>query len=165
MDYIRYYGQDKLGGINFAAAATKIGSSEANALLGKDFLAVIPALYSPELETNIQALQAFMKLLSFKELSQEDHYLMLGYNAIVTPLVRRGLFKRRQDNDDLLAQLKVPLLISQGREDRIVLETTAAHHASLVPHAQVSYYEQAGHLTFLEDSARFNSELANFIRG
>jgi pimeloyl-ACP methyl ester carboxylesterase len=162
MDYLRYYGQANLGGLNFAAAATKIGSAEANALLGQDFLALIPGLYSPELETNLQALQAFVRLMHFKEPDPEDFYMTLGYNAAVPPLVRRGLFKRRQDNDDLLAQLTVPLLLSHGLEDAIVLPATARHHAQLVPHAQASYYEQTGHSLFKENPARFNAELASF---
>jgi pimeloyl-ACP methyl ester carboxylesterase len=162
MDYIRYYGQANIGGINFAAAATKIGSPEANAMLGKDFLATIPGLYSPELETNLQALQAFVRLMSFKELEPEDYYMTLGYNAVVPPLVRRGLFKRKQDNDDLLAQLTVPLLITHGLEDEIVLLAEGQHHAQIVKHAQTSYYEQTGHCSFKENPARFNTELAAF---
>ena len=36
--------------------------------------------------------------------------------------------------------------------------------AALIPHAQMSWYDEVAHGPFMEDAARFNDELAAFTR-
>lgn len=130
--------------------------------LGPRFLATVPGLFSANAVESMTALQAFVRLLTLGGLDPEDSYLFLGSAAAVPPGVRQALLSRTLDHDALLAGLRAPVLITHGLEDEIVLPSMAEHNASLIPHAQTSYYPRIGHGTFWEDPNRFNSELRAF---
>jgi pimeloyl-ACP methyl ester carboxylesterase len=65
-------------------------------------------------------------------------------------------------HDDLLERLTIPVLITHGLDDEIVLPAIAEHHARLIPHAKTSWYEGIGHTPFREEPDRFNAELRAF---
>ena len=50
-DYIRYYGQENLGGLIFVAAGTEMGRDEANTLYGAEFLQLVPGFFSTDYAT------------------------------------------------------------------------------------------------------------------
>jgi len=68
------------------------------------------------------------------------------------------------DSDDVLRALSVPLLVSHGRAERVVLPAMAEHVLSVCPTAEASWYDGVGHAPHLEDPARFNRELAALTR-
>jgi non-heme chloroperoxidase len=80
----------------------------------------------------------------------------------VPPEIRGALIAREIDSDDVLACLSVPVLVTHGREDAIVLPSMADHTLELCRTAVPSWYEGVGHMPFLEDTERFNRELAAF---
>jgi hypothetical protein len=59
-DYIRYDGQENLGGLIFVAAATEMGRDEANTLYGAEFLQLVPGFFSTDYSIGSAALQQFM---------------------------------------------------------------------------------------------------------
>ncbi len=63
---------------------------------------------------------------------------------------------------EALRCVRVPVLITQGLADAIVLPRAAEMVAEAVPQARISWYEGCGHSPFYEDAARFNAELAEF---
>jgi non-heme chloroperoxidase len=71
---------------------------------------------------------------------------------------------REIDGDDVLRTLQVPLLVTQGRADIIVLPAMAEHILATCPTAEPSWYDGVGHTTVLEDPDRFNRELAELTR-
>ncbi len=81
------------------------------------------------------------------------------------PEVRGALFARSIDATDVLARLSVPVLISHGRRDRIVLPSMAEHALDACATAEMSWYEGVGHMPFHEDAGRFDRELARFAAG
>jgi pimeloyl-ACP methyl ester carboxylesterase len=81
---------------------------------------------------------------------------------VVPPYVRQDLFSRTLNYDDLLPQLRRPVLITHGTEDAIVLHTMSEHNARLLPRAIVSSYAETGHAPFWEAPERFNRELRDF---
>lgn len=81
----------------------------------------------------------------------------------VPPQVRGALITRQIDNDDVLARLSVPVLVTHGREDAIVLPSMADHTLEHCKTAVPSWYEGVGHMPFLEDTERFNHGLAAFV--
>jgi pimeloyl-ACP methyl ester carboxylesterase len=83
---------------------------------------------------------------------------------IVPPRIRLALVTRDLNNDDVLCGLSVPVLISQGRSDTLVLPAMGEHILRTCARATASWYEGVGHLPFLEAPDRFNSELAEFAR-
>jgi pimeloyl-ACP methyl ester carboxylesterase len=82
---------------------------------------------------------------------------------VVPPEVRGALIAREIDSDDVLARLSVPVLVTHGREDAIVLPSMADHTLEHCQNAVPSWYEGVGHMPFLEDAERFNRELAAFV--
>lgn len=161
-DYLRVHGEGRLGGVHLVGAATKIGTKEARARFGQDFLALVPGFLSEVAEESVGALATFVRLCVRDEPPPADLYFFLGYNVTVPPHVRRGLFSRKVDNDDVLARITRPVLITHGQEDAIVLPLAAADHAAAIPHARTSFYRDIGHAPFWEDAPRFNRELREF---
>jgi non-heme chloroperoxidase len=87
---------------------------------------------------------------------------MLGYNISVPPAVRLGMFSRRIENDDLLAKIRKPVLITHGTADAIVKPAAVDEHKRALPHAQVHLVANAGRGPFWDDVATFNERLHAF---
>ena len=113
LDYIRYYGEDAIAGINFIGGVTKLGSSEATSFLTPELLSLVPALFSTDAEQSVASLQELLRLFFAETPTDEELSLMLGYNVSVPPYVRKALFGRSLDNDDLLTQIRKPVLITR----------------------------------------------------
>jgi non-heme chloroperoxidase len=84
--------------------------------------------------------------------------------VLVPAQVRANLAARELDCDDVLAALEVPLLVTQGRADTVVLLARAEHVLATCPTAEASWYDGVGHVPHLEDPERFNRELADLVR-
>jgi pimeloyl-ACP methyl ester carboxylesterase len=102
LDYIRHYGEDRIGGLQFVGAVTKLGSEDAMSVLTPEFLNIVPQFLSTDAETSVRGLDGLLRLCFAREPSASERFLMLGYNASVPPYVRHGLFSRAFHNDDLL---------------------------------------------------------------
>ena len=162
LDYIRHYGEDNIGGINFVGGITRLGSEEATAVLSPEFLNLVPGFFSTDVEESVRSLQSLLRLCFAREPSIQDLYLMLGYNVLVPPYVRQGLFSRSFDNEDLLPKIRKPLLITHGAVDAVVKPAIVDQHKSSVSHAQIEIMENAGHAPFWDDAATFNRQLRMF---
>jgi non-heme chloroperoxidase len=161
-DYLHQYGEEAVGGVHLTGAVSRLGEPVLP-FLGPRFLATVPGLFSADAEESISSLRTFVRLLTFNELNSAYSALILESCAAVPPWVRQELLSRTLDYDSLLAGLSLPVLISHGLEDEVVLPAMGEHHARLIPHAQTSYYPNVGHATFWEDPDRFNSELCSFV--
>jgi non-heme chloroperoxidase len=64
----------------------------------------------------------------------------------------------------VLRTLQVPVLVTQGRADTVVLPAMAEHVLATCPVAEPSWYEGVGHTPHLEQPERFNRELATLTR-
>ena len=71
---------------------------------------------------------------------------------------------REIDDDDVLRALEVPLLVTHGRADTVVLPAMAEHVLATCPTAEASWYDGVGHAPHLEEPERFNRELAELTR-
>ena len=162
-DYLRFYGEDAIAGINLVGAVSKLGTDASMGIIAPEFLTIAPGFFSNDVEESVRALQVFMRMCVCAEPTPEDFYFFLGYNVIVPPYVRQGLFSRSLSNDDLLPRLRKPVLITHGRDDAIVLLAAAEQHAAAIRHAQTSFYPNVGHAPFWEDAPRFNRELRAFV--
>ena len=81
---------------------------------------------------------------------------------VVEPEVRGALISREIDSDDVLSGLSIPVLVTHGRADTVVLPSMAQHTLDVCPTATASWYDDVGHMPFHEDAARFNRELGEF---
>jgi pimeloyl-ACP methyl ester carboxylesterase len=158
-DYVREYGDENLGGIVFVGAGTQVGTEDAKTHYGPGLKPILGML-DPRQEINIPSTAEFLRIATANPLSPEEYQEAFAYNMAVSPEVRLGLFSRTIDGNDALAKIKVPVLIVQGEKDTIVLVAAADYIAAKVKHAKKSYYPNAGHIPFVEDSERFNREVA-----
>jgi pimeloyl-ACP methyl ester carboxylesterase len=163
-DYIRHYGQDNLGGLIFVAAATEIGRDEANALLGAEFLQLVPGFFSTDYATGSAALQQFMGMATYEELDPHTFYSLVGFNSVTLPASRQGMFMRALDNGAILQTITVPSLIVQGRDDRIVLSASSDNIARHIPHVSRVDYDHCGHVPFVEAAEQFNRDVTAFLQ-
>jgi pimeloyl-ACP methyl ester carboxylesterase len=99
-----------------------------------------------------------------KPVAAEDFEAALCWNMAVAPRVRASLAAREIDGDDVLRGLGVPLLVSHGRSDTVVLPAMAEHVLATCPTAEASWYDGVGHVPHLEEPGRFNRELAALTR-
>ncbi len=163
-DYIRCYGQDQIGAINFVAGAVKLGESAFGTLIGPGFLDHFADATADDLPTSIRAVRGLLGAFSATPLPAADTETLLAASMIVPARIRASLAAREIDCDDVLGALEVPLLVTQGRLDTIVLPAMAEHILAVCPTAQTSWYEGAAHVAHLEQPERFNHELAELAR-
>jgi non-heme chloroperoxidase len=157
-DYVRAYGQDGIGAINFVGAAVTLDAGFND--IGPAFLAAAPAGADPDLPTRIAGLRRFWHSMTADPLDLADLETGLCSSISVPPQVLGALVSRHIDSDEVLAELRVPVLVTHGRRDQVVSPSMADHILEVSPTAQASWYDGVGHAPFLEDPARFNRELA-----
>lgn len=88
----------------------------------------------------------------------------LAASMTVPTKVRTFLGGRPAAYDEVLRKITVPVLVTQGRDDSVVLPAMSEHTLSLVKQRKGSFYEGVGHSPFSEAADRFNAELAAFVR-
>ena len=81
-----------------------------------------------------------------------------------SPDPRQPGVAREIDGDDVLGILEVPVVVSQGRADTVVLPAMTDHILATCPAAESSWYEGVGHTPHPEQPERFNPELAALVR-
>jgi non-heme chloroperoxidase len=162
LDYVRRNGQDKIAGINFVAAAVVLSPKAFGSLIGPGFLENAPDACRDDLPTNIVAMRRFLRACMARPVSQDDFEEMLAFNMIVKPQVRGALIQRELDFASLLESITVPVLVTHGRSDSVVLPAMSDYILKHCKAAEVSWYEGVGHAPFLEEPLRFNDELKRF---
>jgi pimeloyl-ACP methyl ester carboxylesterase len=164
-DYVRAYGQDAIGGINFLDAAVTLDAAALGTLIGPGFLDHIQAATADDLPTNIGAMRRFVRACVAKPLPADLFEEALCWNIVVPAKVRLALVQREIDSDDVLRGLTVPVLVTHGELDTVVLPAMAEHILATCPMAKVSWFAGVAHAPHLEKPARYNSELAAFAGG
>ena len=163
-DYVRTHGQERIAAIDFAGGAVKLGSAAFGMLFGPGFLDHFADLTADDLPTNIRGVRAMVHGFAAKPLPPDDFETLLCSGTAVPARIRANLAAREIDCDDVLRALEVPLLVTQGREDTVVLPAMAEHVLAACPTAEASWYDGVGHVAFLEEPERFNRELAALTR-
>ena len=158
-DYLAIHGATGLAGLNYVDAVSKSDPG----FFGEG-LKVQPLMFSDDLATNIAATRAFLHSCFEKQPSREEFETMLAFNMMVPPKVRANMGGRTLTMDDTLKALNLPVLVTHGAADKLCLVAAAKHTAATIPGAKLSLYDGVGHAPFWEDTARFNAELAAFVR-
>jgi non-heme chloroperoxidase len=163
-DYVRAYGQGRIGAINFVEGAVQLGEAAFGTLIGPGFLTHFVDATADDLPTNIRAMRSFVRTCVVKPVSDDDLESAICWNVVVPAAVRANLGTRELDYDDVLRTLDVPLLVTQGLADSVVLPAMAEHIVAVCPAAEASWYDGVGHVPHLEEPERFNRELAALTR-
>jgi pimeloyl-ACP methyl ester carboxylesterase len=159
-DYLKVHGTAKLAGLNYVDAGQKADP----AFVGPN-LKNLALMASEDLAVNIAATRVFLHGCFSRQPTAEEYEIMLAFNMMVPPKVRLGLANRPLDIDDILRNLKLPVLVTHGSEDKNSNLIAAEYTAKMIPGAKLSVYQGIGHSPFFEDAPRFNAELAAFVRG
>ena len=163
-DYLRAYGQGRIAGVNFVGGGVKLGEAAFGTLFGPGSFDHFADATADDLPANIRGMRAFLRACLVKPVSADDFETALCWNMAVAPGVRASLVAREINGDDVLAALQVPLLVTQGRSDTVVLPAMAEHILAICPAAEASWYDGVGHAPHLEEPERFNRELAALTR-
>ena len=156
LDYLRHYGEDGIGAVNFVGGVTKLGSEQAASVLTAEFLGLVPGFFSSDTEESVRSLESLLRLCFANELAREDWYRMLGYGVSVPPYVRQALFSRAFDNDDLLPKLKRPILITHGSSDAVVKPSVIDEQMMRISSAKIRMLA-TGHACFWDDALGYNA--------
>ena len=163
-DYVRAYGQDQIAAVGFVEGAVRLGEAAFGTLIGPGFLDHFADATADDLPTNIGAIRSFVRACVVKPVPDDDLETAVCWNIVVPAAIRANLAAREIDYDDILGALKVPVLVTQGRADSVVLPAMAEHVLATCPTAEASWYEGTGHVPHLEEPERFNRELAALTR-
>ena len=159
--YLMVYGDVRLGGVNFVASQV----IEEPRFRGPSAPQPLPEDLT--LAGEIEAAIAFLDGCYGRKPSEAEFRRALAYNMKVPPSVRRaigGWSTEAAATRAALARVRVPVLVTHGRADTVVLPAAAEAVVEAVPHAKLSWFDGCGHSPFAEDAERFNDELFAFVR-
>jgi non-heme chloroperoxidase len=160
-DYVRAYGDAAIAGINLVGGSVLLRRPSFDHI-GPGLRANAEGACAPDLRTNIAAIRRFLRSCTAQPLGDELWEAALCWNMIVPAEIRGALFSRDIDAVDVLARLSVPVLVTHGTADAIVLPSMADRTLKHCPTATASWYEDIGHFPFIEATERFDHELAVF---
>jgi non-heme chloroperoxidase len=63
-----------------------------------------------------------------------------------------------------LPKIKIPTLIMQAKQDKIVAYALAEQMNKAIKGSQLIPFENSGHALFLEEKDKFNQELIKFLK-
>lgn len=159
--YLMIHGDARLGGVNFVASQVIEDPSCRGPGAPK------PAPENPTLAEEIEAAIAFLDGCYSRKPVEAEFRRALAYNMKVPAAVRRAIAGWSTEAAPTVAALekvRVPVLITHGRADTVVLPLAADMSLAAMPHARQSWFEDCGHSPFCEDAPRFNAELADFVK-
>jgi non-heme chloroperoxidase len=167
MDYLSVKGLANVGGVVFVVS-NMASTSAANPpnYFGPGVLNYFADLLSPNLTKSIPATINFLKAVPKHPFGADDFACALGYNMLMPSGPRAAIFARAKDDYDtlLMPKLKasgVKTLVVNGDQDTVILPAAAEAIANLTGGKRLVY--DAGHAPFLEQPARFNTDLAEFV--
>jgi len=158
--YLMVHGDEGIAGLNFVASQV----IEDARCRGPMAPRMPPEGQS--LADEIEAATAFLDGCYGRKPDEAEFRRALAYNMKVPGAVRRAIAGWSTDAADTiiaLRKIRVPTLITHGREDAVVLPVAVDMTQSAIPHAQVSWFDGCGHSPFCEDVTRFNGELMAFV--
>lgn len=159
--YLMVHGDARLAGVNFVASQVIEDPS------ARGPGAPRPMPENPSLAEEIDAAIAFLDGCYGRKPPEAEFRRALAYNMKVPPAVRRaigGWSTEAAPTIAALAKVRVPVLITHGRADAVVLPLAADMSLAAMPHARQSWFDGCGHSPFCEDAPRFNAELLSFVR-
>ena len=161
-DYVRVYGDTGIAGINLVGGAVLLRPPSFDHI-GPGFLENATGASAPDLRANITSIRRFLRSCTAKPLPEELWSAALCWNMAVPAAIRGTLIAREIDDTDVYSRLSVPILVTHGLQDLIILPSMAEHLLRHRNTAVASWYDVVGHMPFIEQTERFNLELAAFI--
>lgn len=164
-DYLRVHGDDAIAGIVLVGSTARTGPGSNPDQTRKHRPDVrAEGMYSDDLPTNLNATIAFVRACFAAPLSKQDLALMVGFNMLCPPHVRKAARLRVDDYRRELGAFTKPAMVLFGAAERICLPAMADELRAALPGAVCNTYLGVSHAPFWETPARFNDDLAVFAR-
>lgn len=141
-----------------AVVPTQPGSSLAH--IGPAFMEQLGLACGEDLRAEFASRRAFIAAMTAKPLAPEVTERILAFYMVMRLQVRSAVLTRGSKPDWTVAEIDVPVLVSHGAQDAVVLPAAGQYVLDHCPVARPSWYDAVGHMPFAEDPARFNRELA-----
>jgi len=137
--------------------------------LKPDQIAAHPEVYrdmnAADLKTHLDGERAFLRLCFHRQPDATTFDLLLANAALASWDMQRAVQSMTVAAAEGLSKARVPVLLIYGARDALVKATPSIARAkSLNPRIQSKLYAASGHAPFLEEPARFNRDLSDFIR-
>jgi len=157
--YLAKHGSGGVAGVNLVGAVTK----QDPALVGPDTLTLAPKLGDPDLGVRTAACRDVLAACFAEPPPRDEFERMLVFYGMVPRALYKGIAPVSGGDKLDAAWAAAPrVLVTFGAKDRFVRRAMAERVLALNPRAKLSVYEAAGHSSHIEDSTRFNRELAAF---
>lgn len=163
-DYLLHVGEDAVAGLNLVCGVVTPRLGDEGLMLGPGFTTHVEGMRSDDLPSRIDAFRAFLRDQSESDMAPEAFERALAWNVIVPPAVFAGIGARERFSHTVLERLRIPVLVSHGREDKVALPRLADYVLETCPTARGSWYDGTGHQPFMEQPERFDRELAAFVQ-
>ena len=158
-DYLMKYGDGAIAGVEYVCANT---NRELN--VSSPALKDMAGMASKDVETNLESTRAFVRLCFAQQPTDDEFERIVRFNMQTPAEIRAYMAGRATPYEATLKRLRVPVLVTHGEEDQVVLPTAGRYTLQTVPGAKGSFYPGVGHSPFWEDTDRFNAELAEFVK-
>ncbi len=165
-DYVRKYGTDNLAGLNLVASIAglvpqppPVGNISPEELKRR---AVMQG--GGNIKDNLIIIDETTKMFEFPGITPELRDLIRTSAIMVPAYFRRAAQGRSLDHQDVVPKMTMPLLVTMGSNDIAATPEPFERLKKALPKGKYSVYEGVGHLPFAQDPARFNRELAEFVK-
>ena len=161
-DYLREHGTKGVAGVVYVGAVTELGRDRPGGVIGSAWDGVMRPMMSDDPAEALPALTTFAGRMTARPLPEPDLQKHVGDMVRVPARVRKALFRRDVDSADVLAAIDVPVLITHGTADTVVVPASAEYTAGKISTPIVRWFEEVGHMPFVERGAEFNAALLEF---
>lgn len=158
-NYLAAYGDPDIGGVMYVD-----GVIELNAALITSHPDVYAGLASEDLKTHLDAVRTFLALCFQTRPDSATFELLLSNAAMASWPMTRATPSMTVAVAEGLPKARVPVLMVYGEKDELVqVQPSIVRARQLNPRIQTKLYESSGHAPFLEEAARFNRNLVQFM--
>jgi non-heme chloroperoxidase len=126
-DYLLHHGDDEIAGVNFVGAAVTLRLEGEGLMLGPGMTDHVAGMRSDDLPMRIGAVRAFLRDQTHRPMAQVEFERAIAWNMVVPPEVRIGIGAREIYSHAVLDRLRIPVLVSHGRKDTVVLPRLAEY--------------------------------------
>ncbi|MGV7123111.1 alpha/beta fold hydrolase [Sphingopyxis sp. 550A] len=125
-------------------------------------------------EPSIENMRRLLDIFAHNRELVSDELAELRYNASIRPgfqesfgsmfpAPRQAGIEALASDEVQIASLQHPTLIVHGREDKVIPASNAQRLFDLLPNAELHMFGNCGHWTQIEQAARFNMLVADFL--
>ncbi len=166
MDYIRERGIKGLTAVNLTGALgslmpVRMPQNDPNT---EEFIRLRQLRQSPSLADQIKASEGVSQWLTATPMSEADKRLYDSISQMLPGYARSAMMQRPFNNEDLLAKLDLPVMLSLGSEDNPLQLEDGATLADSYENITLSVFDGAGHSVFFEQPEKFNRQLRAFVQ-